>query len=127
MKFCVICNNMYYISLSAEPHNDKLTYYCRNCGHIDTDTMVESVCVLNTKIKTNDLNFNHIVNEYTKYDPTLPRIYNIPCPNANCETNKNNEKEVEKEIIYIRYDDNNLKFLYICVSCDTIWTTNKNT
>ena len=28
--------------------------------------------------------FDQIVNKYTKFDPTSPRIYNLPCPNKNC-------------------------------------------
>ena len=54
------------------------------------------------------------INEYTKLDPTLPRVSNIKCPNDNCED--------ETEVIYVRYDDINMKFVYICSECDTIWT-----
>ena len=48
-------------------------------------------------------------------DPTLPRLYNIQCPNDECKT--------ENGVIYIRYDSDNLKYLYICVDCDTKWKT----
>ena len=50
-------------------------------------------------------------------DPTLPRLDNIPCPNKECPSNNGSDKEV----IYIRYDDTNLKFIYLCVHCDKIW------
>jgi hypothetical protein len=26
-------------------------------------------------------------------------------------------------VIYIRYDDDNMKYLYMCVTCDTVWKT----
>ena len=43
------------------------------------------------------------------------------CTNIACKTNVD---EVEApEIIYMRYDDENMKYLYICVECDTIWKT----
>jgi len=54
-------------------------------------------------------------------DPTLPRISNILCPNTSCETNT---ADVEREIIYIRYDDVNMKYIYLCSQCDTVWNTN---
>ena len=32
MNFCIKCDNMYYIRI-ADDNNNKLIYYCRNCGH----------------------------------------------------------------------------------------------
>ena len=117
MKFCVQCDNMYYIGIQAEDPN-KLTYYCRNCGHKDHTIAEEGVCVLNTHLQRGEQKFNHILNQYTKMDPTLPRIYNVKCPNAECSTNKS---DIAAEVIYFRYDDANLKYLYVCVTCDTSW------
>ncbi len=124
MKFCVKCDNMYYISISEDDSN-KLIYYCRNCGNKDTILAEEGVCVLDTKLKKGIQKFSHIINKYTKIDPTLPRIYNIKCPDANCPTNVESNK-TPAEIIYMRYDDSNMKYLYICVSCDTTWKTDDN-
>jgi DNA-directed RNA polymerase subunit M/transcription elongation factor TFIIS len=121
MKFCEKCDNMYYIGISVDDPN-KLTYYCRNCRHKDETITEEGVCVLNSQLKKGEQKFNHIINEYTKLDPTLPRIYNMKCPNFECKTNK---EEKKAEIIYIRYDDDNLKYLYICTECDRIWKTNE--
>jgi len=80
------------------------------------------VCVLDTQFKKGQQKFNHIVNKYTKLDPTLPRIYNIRCPNSSCSTNKTGETK-PAEIIYMRYDDSELKYIYICSTCDTTWKT----
>ena len=123
MKFCVKCDNMYYIGISVDDPN-QLTYYCRNCKHKDETITQEGVCVLNNQLKKGEQKFNHIINQYTKLDPTLPRIYNMKCPNDECKTNKDSSKNAE--IIYIRYDDNNLKYLYMCTECDTTWKTNEN-
>lgn len=122
MKFCVQCDNMLYIKINQEDEN-KLNYYCRNCGYEDTTLTEEGVCVLDTQIKKSQQKFDHIINPYTKMDPTLPRTYNMKCPNNECKTNKRDEGDEEKptEIIYIRYDDDELKYVYICPECDTNW------
>ncbi len=121
MKFCIKCENMYYIQIDSDDKN-KLSYYCRNCGYKDNTITNEGVCVLDTQIQKTEQRFNHIINEYTKLDPTLPRIYNMKCPNENCKSNSSEEKDkVKNEIIYMRYDDINLKYVYICYNCNTNW------
>jgi hypothetical protein len=110
---------MYYIRINNENVN-KLVYYCRHCGHEDKLMSVDNICVSKTQIKPTEQTFSNILNPYTKLDPTLPRINRIPCINAECETNTHNKK---REIIYIRYDDSNLKYIYMCVTCDTTWKT----
>ena len=82
----------------------------------------EGFCILDTQFKKSEQKFNHIINKYTKLDPTLPRINNVRCPNASCQTNAIGETK-PAEIIYIRYDDANLKYIYICSTCDTTWKT----
>ena len=119
MHFCSVCNNMYYLRIDEQNPN-KLDYYCRNCGHEDKLLAHDNMCVSKTYIKKNDQSFNHIINEYTKLDPTLPRVSTILCPNPECETNTKNTK---REIIYIRYDDTNMKYVYLCSECSTIWQT----
>ena len=141
MKFCTKCDNMYYISISEKDSN-VLSYYCRSCGHVDDTLTEEGVCILDTQLKKGKQKFNHIINEYTKMDPTLPRIYNIPCPNTLCSTHgskstasasasssvessasQRKDEVKQSEVIYMRYDDTNLKYIYICTTCDTVWKT----
>ena len=31
--------------------------------------------------------------------------------------------ENKREIIYLRYDDINMNFVYLCATCDTVWNT----
>ena len=125
MKFCKQCENMYYIGIDAKDTN-KLTYYCRSCGYVDESIVEDGVCIMNTQFKKSEQKFNHIINQNTKLYPTLPRIFNMKCPNPNCKTNTAEEKN-PAEIIYMRYDDANLKYLYICVTCDTTWKTDDST
>ncbi len=80
-------------------------------------------------VKKKEGGVKHLVNEYTKLDPTLPRVSNIPCPNQACPSNRDNgdeknegdAKEIPHEVIYLRYNDAQLKFVYICNLCDTVW------
>jgi DNA-directed RNA polymerase subunit M/transcription elongation factor TFIIS len=127
MHFCSNCDNMYYLKLASDEGNE-LIYYCRKCGNEETSIGNESVVVSTTNIKQKEQKFHHIINEYTKYDPTLPRISNIKCPNISCLSNKEKEDPEfkENEIIYMRYDTENMKYVYICSNCDTIWKNDKN-
>ena len=121
MHFCSICENMYYISIDPNDTN-KLIYYCRNCGNTDSNISLSNVTVSNVQLKKSEQEFSHIINKYTKLDPTLPRVNNILCPNANCKTNT---EDAPKEIIYIRYDDTNMKYMYVCAICNTSWKNDK--
>ena len=149
MKFCTECNNMYYIKINGEDANT-LVYYCRFCGHEDNEPAESGVVVLRTEYKKTEQQFSHMVNRYIKHDPTLPRISNVKCPNESCTSNAatSNHGPANKQsdkasgdkahqgdkahsdkgpsVIYLRYDDNNMKYLYICEDCDTTWKTDDN-
>jgi DNA-directed RNA polymerase subunit M/transcription elongation factor TFIIS len=131
MHFCSVCNNMYYISVTPE---NELQYYCRNCGNIDNTVASENICVskLNVKHSTTPQSFSQVVNKYTKLDPTLPRIHTMRCPNDECPSNEGGAEggararahnKPKSEIIYVRYDDTNLKYVYLCAKCDKVWNT----
>ena len=130
---------MYYIRLDAE-NPEALVYYCRHCGHetsflegqgvasggmpAEGEDTSQLTCVSKTWVKNTEPSFQYIVNKYTKMDPTLPHTNKMLCPNADCATNKKGgDKEMERDIIYIRYDDINIKYLYLCSTCDTTWKT----
>lgn len=119
MHFCSNCKNMYYIKIDEDNPNS-LLYYCRNCGNEDSLITEDNICVSKTQIKKGEKSFSHFINKYTKLDPTLPRVNNILCPNKDCSTNTKNEP---REIIYIRYDDLNINYVYLCSTCDTTWKT----
>jgi DNA-directed RNA polymerase subunit M/transcription elongation factor TFIIS len=110
---------MYYISIDPNDTN-KLVYYCRNCGNLDDTLSVDNVTVSKSQLKKSEQEFSHVINKYTKLDPTLPRINKVLCPNPECSTNT---KDEAREIIYIRYDDKNMKYVYMCSTCDTVWKT----
>lgn len=128
MKFCKDCENMLYIRLLSEDSN-KLIYYCRNCGNTYDEIDKDNVCVLNSNVNMKDKGYLQDINEYTKLDPTLPRTQNIKCPNQSCPSNHTGDdssKLINKnEVIYLRYDDINLNYIYICTQCDTTWKTSE--
>ena len=124
---------MYYISVTPE---NELQYYCRNCGNIDNTVASENICVskMNMKHSTTNQSFSQVVNKYTKLDPTLPRIHTMRCPNDECPSNAGSSgggggggggarNKPKSEIIYVRYDDTNLKYVYLCAKCDKVWNT----
>ena len=122
MHFCDVCQNMYYIRIDSE-ESSKLIYYCRKCGNENHELTSDNVCVSKTVLKQTEQTFTHVINDYTKFDPTLPRFNSILCPNSECSTNT---KDTPREIIYIRYDEINLKYVYLCSTCDTTWTTSQS-
>lgn len=117
MHFCTVCSNMYYIQIDPEDA-EKLMYYCRFCDNKDNNLAGNDTCVSKVNMKKSAVSYEHMINPFTKYDPTLPRVNKILCPNAQCVTNT--EKK-ERETICIRYDDTNIKFIYLCALCDTVF------
>ena len=125
MHFCNECGNMYYIRLNEQDEN-KLVYYCKKCGNVNNQITEDNMCVSVTNLKRQENKYYHIVNRYTKLDKTLPRLNTIECPNSECSSNDENEQtRAKNEIIYMRYDNEDIKYVYICVNCDSIWTTNR--
>jgi DNA-directed RNA polymerase subunit M/transcription elongation factor TFIIS len=136
---------MYYICIdpgTATPESESdtgssgsssLVHYCRNCGH--REPVREEICVSKLQIKSIAQNYGNIINRYTKLDPTLPRIGHVKCPNALCASNPQTSDSssgsasalasgsVPREVIYIRYDEENMKYVYLCAVCDALWST----
>ena len=104
---------------SEESNN--LVYYCRNCGNNESN-IIETICVSKTQIKRLEEKMISGINEFTKLDPTLPRVNNIPCPNLKCTTNSETNPE-DKEVIYLKYDQKNMDYIYMCCRCQQSWIT----
>ncbi len=117
MRFCIKCDNMYYIQIHSED-SDELMYYCRKCGNTSEMSVEETLSITSSNLNKEKSNFDDIVNKYTKFDPTLPKVNYIKCPNADCESKDNPDKT---DIVYIRYDENKMKYIYMCTLCDMVW------
>jgi len=123
MFFCTVCSNKYFIRISEDDPNTTdtnttLIYYCKQCGNEDTNITCDNNCVFKTSNVASVSPSSKLINKYTKLDPTLPRITGILCPNQSCETNT---KKIVAEIIYFRYDDSNMRYMYLCTTCDHCW------
>ena len=124
ITFCGKCDNKYYHRIEE----NQLRYYCRVCGNIESNVTTEALCVLDTQFQQNTHNYDFIVNKYTKFDPTLPHIF-VRCPNEACASKKKDKKESDDskedvtDAIYLRYDNTQLKYIYICTTCDHKWKT----
>jgi hypothetical protein len=123
--FCPICRYYLYLEEVNEAKDDsddsettgmKLKRICRNCGHHEYGKG-GLILEINLKEKSSE-GHKILINEFTTNDPTLPHVDTITCPNIDCDTNK---KGVRKDVIYLKYDAINLKFMYICNVCNEKW------
>jgi DNA-directed RNA polymerase subunit M/transcription elongation factor TFIIS len=90
---------------------------CRNCGFQEEKSDGGLILEIDLKEKTSE-GYKILMNEFTKKDPTLPHVDTIKCPNAGCESNTTAKA---RDVIYLKYDAVNMKFLYICNVCDAQW------
>lgn len=120
MEFCQQCDNMVYmrIDTNEEDSSTSLVYYCKHCGFERQKEATDSSCVYEMDYKTSNYAIHSVLNEYTHADPTLPRVDNIDCPNKECESQTHPEK---KEVAYIKYDQTNMKYVYLCILCRQAW------
>ena len=124
MKFCKVCDNMLYINVDTDTDGrHKLTMQCKNCSYSEIEESDDAVVIDdNSNFEANAAYIDYINNPYLIHDPTIPRLKTVPCDNASCS--KPDTKD--NDIMYIKYDMNNNRYLYICRFCNHHWIT-KNT
>lgn len=115
MEFCEVCDNMLYVKSNEER---QLVKYCKHCEFQKIEMHASAVKISETTYSEDDLMYNQHVNKYLRYDPTFRRIKDplISCPNKNC-----NVDEEKKQILYIKYHHQNMKYLYVCEHCGETW------
>ena len=109
--FCDLCDNYFItkITYSEDGESTNFVKYCRSCDFSkEHDDKNESIYQYNNSLDT--IKKTHIVNKYTAIDNTLPRALGINCPNKSCPVKK-------ADIRYIKYDSDNMKYIYICTDC----------
>ena len=119
MKFCKVCENMLYLSVN----NDSLQYYCKNCNFSTEESCAaRAECIVNSHFSNgNHGNYEQYMTKYIKHDPTLPRVNNIPCPACASAKKDDDVNANADEVIYLKYDHANMKFLYYCCKCEHFW------
>ena len=126
--FCEKCDNMLVtrieivdakgpdgVSVDSDNESDsegeqtRLVCYCRQCN-FSIDNTETTKSVYHNNYNMDNIKRTHLVNKFTAYDATLPRALGIKCPNAGCPAKK-------ADIRYIKYDEDNMKYIYICLDC----------
>jgi hypothetical protein len=106
---------------AAADKKSKLLYYCKNCNFSTSeDEELLGKCIIDNNYTDDDTKYKQYVTDNVKYDPTLPRVNDIKCPNVSCTKKLSDEDEV----IYLKYDFTNMKYVYFCAHCETFWKTN---
>jgi hypothetical protein len=135
MKFCQSCDNLLYLKIIESTPDDsestdgddangsasasadagmldapcELKYYCKMCNEMYNSDESDS-CVFKVNFNLDNIKKNSFINDFIYDDITLPRAEGIKCPNTGCPVAK-------PEIVYIQYDKENMKFIYVCLSC----------
>ena len=117
IHFCSECHNMTFIYLNEEQN---LIHYCEACSKSESFTS-ENACIHTTSVNKYDNSESINYNKYITHDITLPKIEgnsNIKCNNEECESIK---EDKNSSVTYIKYDSENMKYIYICNYCGQKW------
>lgn len=118
LSFCNVCQNMLFLSVSQDGR--QLLHVCKNCN---TTQVAEadggSLCVSETLYSDEGAAARALADPSIKHDPTLPRVSNIVCPRG--EQCPGHGKQ--QEVIYLRHNAANLRYVYFCCHCDHFWRT----
>jgi DNA-directed RNA polymerase subunit M/transcription elongation factor TFIIS len=123
-NFCDNCDNVMYVYLDKNVESEqyeapKLYLYCKKCQN----KQEYRGNLLYNNDHYVDLSESINSNKFINYDITLPHIKsdNIKCPNSECVSITEGKKS---DIIYIKYDKDNMKYIYSCNYCSQKWTNN---
>jgi len=129
VQFCPTCDYYLYLKASGamsmklagakDAYSTSMIRICHNCGYQKEDTRGGLIMETDLQEKTSE-GYKILMNEFTKMDPTLPHLSTIKCPNKDCGSNAGS---LTPDIIYMKYDPVNLKYLYICniEGCGAQW------
>ena len=120
MFFCENDNNMLYMKINDK----KLVHYCKLCltEYDLKDLKGSTKCIYTKNYNLNKVSYKTYLNENIFEDKTLPIINNLDCINNECPTYK--DKNLKKEVLYVKYSKVDLKFIYFCAHCKTQWFSN---
>ena len=121
LKFCELCDNLLTLGMSKESGN--LYNYCKSCKTSEECPVDFDPCVYKKNYGGSEKVFYEMfINKYTKYDPTLPHVHTMPCQNPEC-AERTKKKGEESDIIYMRYNEDKMKYIYLCCKedCGRAW------
>lgn len=101
---------------------DNILLNCKHCGYTNklAPTSANEALILEKTFTVSASQKQTVsqLNDYTKRDPTLPRLKTIACPNAECPSQADGSL---RDILYIKTDAKNLKYQYSCNACNEQW------
>lgn len=118
--FCKQCQNMTFL-YTDESKN--LIHHCKACLYSEP-YLKKNNCIYSIQFKKYDNSEYINSNPYVTHDITLPKIKNNPnikCVNPECKSITENKA---CDITYIKYDMENMKYIYICNHCGQKWKNN---
>ena len=99
-----------------------MVYHCKACGNEEVQKKENGSILIMDDNKVDDATkYSQYINKYLKYDPTLPRVQNIVCTNPQCSR----KADQPNEVLYLKYDHTNMKFMYHCIHCSYWWRTSE--
>lgn len=114
MKYCSTCRNSFKPRFQPD---GKLIWSCFSCGI--QEEQVGGCLLMETHVQERSSEgYKILKNEFTRQDATLPHVKNIKCPNDECSSNTGG---ADRDVIYMKYDPVNMKFLYLCNVCEFTW------
>ena len=120
INFCSECQNMTYLYIDE---NKDLIYHCKSCNKSEKCTL-KNKCIYSVDFRKYDSSELIDYNKFISHDISLPRIEgnnNIKCINEECESVKG---EKDSSFTYIKYDIDEMKYIYICNNCGQKWKNN---
>jgi hypothetical protein len=119
IRFCSVCDN--YLYLQVEGESQTLQRICRNCGFKDTED--QGGLVSEMHIEQRAAEGYTLINEFTLKDKRLPHLHNtMKCINDKCPSSLPGK---ESDIVYIKYDIENLRYIYMCYICQATWRSRR--
>jgi hypothetical protein len=119
IRFCTVCDN--YLYLQVEGETQTLQRMCRNCGFKDTED--QGGLVSEMHIEQRSAEGYTLINEFTLKDKRLPHLYGtMKCISDKCPSATQGK---ESDIVYIKYDTENLRYIYMCYLCQATWRSRR--
>ena len=119
INFCNNCDNIMFVY--SDESQTQLYLGCKVCGEKTEYTGEKSIYKNNFKLDNSETINN---NKYLTYDNTLPVLKsnkNIKCPNETCTSITEN---LSSNITYVKFNEKDMKYLYICRYCGQKWKNN---
>lgn len=103
---------------------DGTVYVCKNCAYTENVSHGGSpLCITDTKSFDDSVKYMRYVTPLLLSDPTMPHVSNIACQN---ESECSRPKDSAHDVVVVKYDYDNLRYMYMCAHCGVAWVTSRS-